>query len=124
MNARNSTIARLLLVAIFAGCSGSGYGNAPTAPSTTGTTGSTSNAVTVADNSFTPNATTVAPGTAVTWTWKGNSQHNVTFDDGTKSSTQSSGTFQRTFATPGSFPYHCTIHGSPGAGMHGTVTVQ
>ena len=97
MNARTSTLARLLFVTILAGCGGSGYGSAPTAPTTTGIT---SNAITVADNSFTPNATTVAPGTTVTWSWRGRRQHNVTFDDGTKSSTQSSGTFQRTLHDP------------------------
>jgi plastocyanin len=116
----------LFLTALLAGCGGGGYGNSPTAPSTTGTTtgtttGSTSNAITIADNSFTPITTTVAPGTTATWTWKGSNQHDVTFDDGTKSSTQSSGTYQRTFAAAGTYPYHCSIHGTA---MSGTITVK
>src|SRR5690242_1338484 len=80
----------------LAACSGSsGYGGGPTG--TTGgnnnSGGSTSNAIAVADNSFTPNATTVPRGTTVTWTWGGRVQHNVTFDDGPASATQSSGTY-------------------------------
>lgn len=127
-----TALATLGTLAIGAcGGGGGGYGSGPTAPTgstgnntgtgTTTTTGSTSNAVAVADNSFTPSATTVARGTTVTWTWGGRFQHNVTFDDGTASTSQTAGTYTRTFATAGTFPYHCTIHG---AGMSGTVTVQ
>jgi plastocyanin len=115
---RSSIIPRLALAALLAAC-GDGYGSSTTG--VTGTTSSTSNAVRVADNNFTPSATTVAPGTTVTWTWAGTREHNVTFDDGTASATQTSGTFQRTFATAGTFSYHCTIHGSI---MSGVVTVR
>lgn len=86
-----------------------------------GGTGSTSNAISVMDNSFSPNATTVAVGTTVTWTWMGASQHNVTFDDGAASTTQSSGSYARAFTAAGTYPYHCTVHG---AAMSGTVTVH
>jgi hypothetical protein len=48
-------------------------------------------------------------------------EHNVTFDDGEHSATQSSGSFPRTFSAGGAYPYHCTIHGA--ATMHGSVTV-
>jgi plastocyanin len=103
---------------------GSSYGDGPTNPpgsSGNGNNGgSTSNAIAVADNSFTPSATTVARGTTVTWTWGGRAQHNVTFDDGPASATQSAGNFSRTFNAAGTFPYHCTIHGTA---MAGTVTV-
>jgi plastocyanin len=79
--------------------------------------------VTVANFSFTPSALTVAPGATVTWSWAaGSTDHNVTFDDGNHSSTQSSGTYQRTFPNAGTFPYHCTIHGAQG--MVGTITVS
>ena len=68
-------------------------------------------------------------GDTVTWKW----------DDGhlTRSPpTPASGTlassggppfpqFSRTFTAPGTFPYHCVIHGGPGGvGMSGTVTVM
>jgi plastocyanin len=77
--------------------------------------------VSVGDDFFSPAATTVTAGTTVTWTWKGSISHNVTFDDGTASATQSSGTFSRVFNTAGTYPYHCTIHGTA---MSGSVTVQ
>ena len=78
--------------------------------------------VRVSNNQFTPSSRTVAAGTMVTFRWvSGSVTHNVTFDDGPASASQSSGTYQRTFANAGAFPYHCTIHG---AGMSGTITVQ
>ena len=116
----------LAVVLAVAGCGGGGYGGSPTSPGSNGgnnggNNGSTSNAITVSDNRFTPGATTVPASTTVTWTWAGSAEHNVTFDDGARSATQSSGSFQRTFGTPGSYPYHCTIHGNA---MSGSVTVQ
>jgi len=82
------------------------------------------NQVLVRNNSFTPATLQVEAGTTVTWIWSSNGvDHNVTFDDGDASDTQGDGTFARGFADVGSFPYHCTIHGSASAGMRGTVTV-
>jgi plastocyanin len=111
-------------LALGAACSG-GYGSSPTAPGgTTGTTAAppaTTNAIKIVDNAFSPVSTTVAAGTTVTWTWTGANIHNVTFDDGPKSATQNSGTYQRTFNTVGTYSYHCTIHGTA---MSGVVTVQ
>ncbi len=109
-----------------------------------GTTGGTptagQNTVTLSDNSFNPGSITVPVGTTVTWAWPTCSDntggyggyggygsscvaHNVTFDDGSniQSGSQSDGTFTRTFASKGTFNYHCSIHG---AGMSGKVTVQ
>ena len=82
--------------------------------------------VAVRDNSFSPSTEAIAVGETVTWTWSGSQQHNVSWDAGspTASATQSSGTYQRAFAQAGKYDYHCTIHGTPGAGMHGAVTVQ
>ena len=61
-------------------------------------------------------------GTAVTWTNNDTVGHTVTADDGSfKSSTIASGTtFSQTFATAGTFTYHCSIHTS----MTATVTVN
>lgn len=103
---------------LLAGCGGDSTG-----PSNGGGGGggSTSNAITVGNNFFDPNATTVPAGTTVTWTWDGGSSHNVTFNDGTHSATQSNGTYSRTFNTAGTYDYHCTVHG---AAMSGTVVVQ
>ena len=79
----------------------------------------------VRDNSFSPSTQPVAVGETVTWIWTGSNQHNVTWDTGTPaaSATQSSGTYQRAFTQAGTYNYYCSIHGGPGSGMHGTVTV-
>lgn len=79
------------------------------------------NAVNVEDNFYSPAMMTIAVGDTVTWTWKGANRHSVTFDDGTTSPTQSSGTFLRIFSATGTYPYHCVVHG---VAMSGTVTVQ
>lgn len=105
-----------LAVLLTLGCGGGDSGT-PTGPTTGG-----ANTVTVGNNFFSPATITVPVGTAVTWNWaQGDVSHNVTFDDGQHSETQSSGQFQRTFTAAGTFPYHCTIHGA--AVMSGTVTV-
>lgn len=100
---------------LAAGCGGGS--DSPSSPSTGG-----GNTVTVGNNFYAPADLNVAPGTTVTWQWAPDAvEHNVTFDDGPQSPTQSSGTFPRTFANAGTYGYHCTIHGA--AVMHGTVTV-
>ena len=78
--------------------------------------------VLVQNDLFNPATFSVAAGGTVTWAWDSNGQrHTVTFDDGTIDSGQkSSGTFEHTFATAGTFPYHCQIHPTI---MKGTITV-
>jgi plastocyanin len=78
----------------------------------------------VENNTFNPSSLEVAQGASVVWAWSsGGVTHNVTFDDGEQSGNRSDGTYTRTFATAGTFPYHCTIHGSATSGMRGSVTV-
>ena len=114
MHARSLLAGLALLLAL--GCGG-GDSNGPSSPSP-----GASNTVTVGNNFFSPATLSVPVGTVVTWSWaQGAVQHNVTFDDGPASDTQSSGQYQRTFTSAGTFPYHCTIHGA--AVMSGTVTV-
>ncbi len=80
--------------------------------------------VTVENNDFDPATLQVAAGSSVVWAWaSGASTHNVTFDDGEASGNRSSGTYSRTFATAGTYPYHCTLHGTATSGMRGSVTV-
>jgi len=98
------------------GCGG-GDGDGGTAPPPGGNT----NTVSVVNNAFSPSALSVAPGGTVTWQWNsGGVSHDILFDDGITSNIMSSGSFQRTFTTAGTFPYHCTIHGPS---MSGTITV-
>ncbi|HSK81591.1 MAG TPA: Calx-beta domain-containing protein [Thermoanaerobaculia bacterium] len=76
---------------------------------------------------FSPATITVDAGQPVCWTWSGTSStHNVKADDGsfTSGPPGGRGNFQRTFDTPGTYSYHCQVHGSPTAGMRGTVVVR
>jgi hypothetical protein len=81
--------------------------------------------ITVDNNFFSPESFSATAGEAVTWAWVSDAvTHNIVFEDGAPGSgNQSSGTFSRTFATPGAYPYHCSIHGAPGVGMNGVVNV-
>lgn len=69
---------------------------------------------------FTPGSVTVGVGGTVTWRFQDSFAHTVTAGDGSfdSGSKQGGETFAHTFATAGSFPYTCTIHG-----MKGTVVV-
>ncbi len=83
-------------------------------------------AVAVEDNVFEPAQVTVSVGTRVGWTNEGQNPHTVTANDGSFDSgnLDPGRTTSATFDEPGSFPYYCQIHGSPGSGMAGTVIVQ
>jgi plastocyanin len=75
----------------------------------------------VRNDFFDPSELEVAPGTTVVWAWASNGQvHNIRFDDGETSGDKGSGTYERTFAAAGEFPYHCTIHPQT---MVGTISV-
>lgn len=84
--------------------------------SNTGGTGSKggpgTNEVWIQGMAFNPASITVAAGTTITWTNKDAVIHTVTsdtnlFDSG---SIGTNGTYSRTFATAGTYSYHCTIH--------------
>ena len=69
-------------------------------------------AVSIVDFAFQPASVEIATGGTVTWTNTGQAPHTVTADDGSfDSGTLSPGaTFSQTFATAGTFTYHCNIH--------------
>ncbi len=91
---------------------------------------------------FTPSALTIQAGQTVTWNHQQPGvPHTVTSDTGVFDSRggdptdcsplvpaaclENTETFTHTFASPGTFPYHCVVHGGPaGAGMSGTITVN
>jgi plastocyanin len=75
--------------------------------------------VAIEDNHFSPDSIEIPPGTTVTWTWKGDHDHNV-HGDGLDSPTQDSGTYAFTFDQPGTYDYECTLH----LGMKGRVIVS
>ena len=132
------TAATILVTAglLLAGCGGGGGGGNgyTTSPSGNGNnqTPTPTTSVTVKNNVFTPQDISVTGGATVTWTWDscspdpyGGTQtcvdHSVLFDDGTTSPTKSSGTYARVFSAPGTYAYHCAVHGSA---MSGKVVVQ
>lgn len=108
------------VMATAAACSDyTGPGDPGTPPP--GTPPSATASVSVQDNQFVRSAVSVLEGGTVTWAWQGGNLHNVTFSGGgPASATQTSGTFDRTFATAGSYSYNCTVHGQS---MSGTITV-
>jgi plastocyanin len=98
--------------------------NMPTPSAQSSTAPATANAVSIAGFAFAPANITVKKGTTVTWTNNDSATHTVTSDTkdshGPSSSQLGKGqTYSFTFATTGTFSYHCEIHPS----MKGTVTV-
>jgi plastocyanin len=122
--AHKTLIALGLLLAGACSSSGPAGSTPPPPPPPSNPTPTT--AVDVRDNSFAPVAAQIDAGSTVTWTWRGSTDHNVTFETGGGSSgTKSSGTHQRTFTAAGTVRYRCTIHSSDfGNGMSGSVVVQ
>lgn len=133
---RKCTIIAAALIASLAACSSGG------ADKTTGTTGTgtgTGNGtgctagdgtVCVLGTSFNPVDMTISKNASVTWS-EVTGVHHIVFDGPPTGATPitdigdfSAGTVSRTFAQTGTFPYHCTIHGGVGTGMHGNIIVQ
>ena len=83
--------------------------------------------ITVVGMSFSPAVVTITTGQPVCWTWTNAPyQHTVTADDGSfnTGAPNSSGNFQHTFTTAGTFGFYCQVHGSLTGGMRGMVIVQ
>lgn len=71
----------------------------------------------------------VAAGATVTWTKHDGYNHTVTSVPGSSdafnsSAVASGAAFSHTFLTAGTYVYYCQIHGTPTAGMRGTIIVQ
>jgi plastocyanin len=89
--------------------------------------------VNIGDDFFFPTKVTVNRGQTVRWTNNGGEDHSVNANPGTgkckpissdtfdSPSIDVGQTFERTFNNPGTFAYHCEIHGCP---MKGTITVN
>lgn len=112
--------------------------------------GAAEHQVTVGDHFFSPQHLTITAGDTVTWTNQGSTPHNVVEDGGAFRCAQgcdstpgraaletyhvpegnpgdpSSATwiFSLDFSEPGQIGYYCEVHGSPGVGMFGTITVE
>ena len=137
-----------VLLALLAACGGStptGSGGNPPPPP-----GASVVNVSMTDNNglepyaFSPAPLAITVGTTVKWTNNGKVSHTATSDQtpavwtsgtvspagsntcdpndyGCMPGTTPPGTYQRTFNTEGTFPYHCEVHKLQG--MTGTITV-
>lgn len=81
------------------------------------------------DNAFEPRYITIKPGTKVEWTNTGRNPHNVVpVEEGQfraipVTSFQSGQSATVTFDEPGTYPYYCSLHGTPSRGMNGRIVV-
>jgi plastocyanin len=77
------------------------------------------------DDFYEPPVLRVPVGTTVEWEMAGRNPHTVTADDTSFDSgvVKPGGSYEQTFDQPGVYPYYCTLHGSPGKGMAGTIVV-
>jgi plastocyanin len=122
---KRSTTALFVVMTLIAlaACSASSGSAEPTAGTSAAPAAPAGGATAVAikDFAFNPASTSVPTGSKVTWTNSDTTAHTVTFDEGSADSGNLApgATFDQTFATAGTFAYHCTIHSQ----MKGTVTV-
>ncbi len=85
-------------------------------------------AVRALDNRFEAKEITITAGSTVTWTNDGANLHDVVPAEGTDFGVKPidfkpGATYSTTFATPGTYAYYCSLHGSATKGMTGTVVV-
>ena len=126
------------IAVLFAHCGGSGTTGgstptytAPTAPPAPGQVPAGATIVNIpvsavgkGSAAYGVNPLVVTMGTTVTWVNQDSMPHTATSDSGVwDSGTLTQGqTFSFVFSTPGTFPYHCSIHGV--ASMSGTIQVN
>ena len=122
-------LSALVILAACGGSSTSTGGTTPTASTPAATATQTVMIITDSSGSFafSPASVTIKVGTTVTWKNTTAVSHTVTSDDGKSFDSGAanpiapqSGTFSFTFATAGTFAYHCTIHPF----MKATIIVQ
>lgn len=80
-----------------------------------------------ANLTFNPATLTINAGDTVTWQNVGGGFHNVVANDGSfgnGAASSSNWSFSHTFTSAGTAGYFCSVHGGPGTGMHGTITVN
>lgn len=85
--------------------------------------------VDVRDDRFVPQYLTISAGTEVSFDASGRNPHNViavvegAFEDIPVDELPPGAVVGRTFDEPGDYPYYCTLHGTPTAGMTGRLRV-
>jgi len=72
---------------------------------------------------FIPASVTIAVGGTVTWSWAGDTFHDVTgLDFPNHTDAAKSGNLSVVFTTPGTYRFECTVHAV--SAMRGTVVVR
>lgn len=105
--ALSATVSALALA--LSGCGGSSS-SAQSTTTTTGAPAAGGATVDIRNLGFMPRSVTIHVGESVTWRFEDSSiPHNVA-GTGWHSPDRSSGTYSRTFTTPGTYAYRCTIH--------------
>ena len=86
--------------------------------------------IAVGDNNYEPQILVVSPDAEVVWTNEGRNRHNVisandepAFEQIDTEQLDEGGSASRVFASPGEYPYYCSIHGSATRGQRGAVLV-
>jgi plastocyanin len=121
----SACIALLILACMVAGCTSYQTPAAPTATAAPPASAGQGNSITIKNFAFDPSTLTVKTGTAVTWTNQDSAPHIVVSDTGSPAafssdSLSTGASYKFTFAQPGTYTYHCSIHPS----MKGTIIVQ
>jgi plastocyanin len=85
--------------------------------------------VEVLDNTFRPEAISVASNTEVVWTNKGRNDHDIAPVDGEDWGIAADrfgpdAAYSYRFTEPGRYTYYCTLHGTKTRGMIGAVVVR
>ncbi len=80
------------------------------------------------DNTFRPENVEVPAGTTVVWQNVGRNAHDVAPAEGDaygvgKARFVPGDSYSHRFTEPGTYAYYCTLHGTPEAGMVGTISV-
>jgi plastocyanin len=127
--ALRSILVTLASLALAACTNGTGGGSAGPPGSAAGTacrpsTGSATVAATIAGFKFAPNPVAAKAGDTIGWTNSDAAEHSVVLDSDATCATQTlaqgkSGAI--TFIAPGTYAYHCGIHGNA---MKGSITVS
>lgn len=113
------------IVMLFAAGIGCGYASDPGINCTP-----TDTRICMNNDRFTAAVDTVTVGAAVQWVNADGHPHTTTSSSvpvGASSwdrDVPARGQASMTFTVAGTYEYYCTIHGSPGAGMHGTLVVE
>lgn len=106
----------LLVLVFLAGCASTTGNDVNNTDTTT-----SENKVEIRGFAFEPGTLTVNVGTTVTWTNLDSATHTIASDDGDWESNDLAvnGTYSKTFDSPGTYTYHCSIHPE----MTGTIEV-